>query len=88
MKEAIELLIRQYRMDDKVAEMKIQEIWRSMMGNFVANKTAGFQFKKGELTIRLDSSALRQELSMNKTLVMENLNTELGGKLITVIHLK
>lgn len=88
MKDAIGKLLKSYKMEDKVVALRVQEIWPAVIGNTGARYTKGFRFKAGLLTILTDTAALRQEISMNKTLVMENLNKELGGEVITDIEIR
>ncbi len=88
MKDVLQLLLKKYGMEEKYVSVRIQEAWRKLFGNTIANQTSGFFYQKGELTVRVQSSALRYELSMNKTLLIDNINQELGGTFVRLIHLK
>jgi hypothetical protein len=87
LKDAIQDMLKVYRMDDKMAALRIQELWPEVIGKTGAKYTRGFRFKAGVLTITTDAPALRQEISMNKTLVMQNINERMGGELVTEIVL-
>jgi hypothetical protein len=88
MKDAIGKLLKSYKMEDKVVALRVEELWPAVIGNTGARYTKGFRFKKGLLTIITDTPALRQEIMHNKTLVMENLNRELGGEVIKDIEIR
>lgn len=79
---AIQNMLKSYKMDDKVVALKIEENWPAMMGPAVARLTRTFRFKEGILTIHLESSVLRKELSMSKSLLIQNLNEFLGGEVV------
>lgn len=88
MKQAIDQMLKAYKAEDKMIALKIEEIWPELMGVTVSKLTVGFRFLKGKLTILLSSSVLRQELLMNQTLLIQNLNEKLGNDYIKEIEIK
>lgn len=88
MKDALQLLLKKYGLEEKYVTVRIKEAWQKLFGNTIASQTSGFFYQKGELTVRIQSAALRYELSMNKSLLVDRINQEMGGNFIRLIHLK
>ena len=88
MKEAIEQLIKSYRMDDKMMELQLGEMWRELMGKMITSKTNGIHYKNKVLTIQVNSAPLRNELMMIRSEILERLNEKLGVKLIDEIQIR
>lgn len=88
MKEAIAQLIKSYRMDDKMLELKLVDMWREMMGKMIASKTTTVIYKNRILSIQVNSAPLRNELLMIRSEIMERLNEKLGVNLIDEIQFR
>lgn len=88
MKEAISELIRSYRLEDKIIELKLGEIWRNLMGKMIASKTIGIYYKNRILAIHVNSAPLRNELMMIRSEIQERLNEKLGANLIDEIQIR
>jgi predicted nucleic acid-binding Zn ribbon protein len=88
MKEAIAQLIKSYRMDDKMLELQLGEIWRELMGKMIASKTTGVYYKNRILAVQVNSAPLRNELMMIRSEILERLNEKLGVKLIDEIQIR
>ncbi|MCX7745093.1 MAG: DUF721 domain-containing protein [Flavobacteriales bacterium] len=88
MKEAIAQLIKSYRMDDKMLELKLADMWRELMGKMIASKTTGVIYKNRILSIQVNSAPLRNELMMIRSEIMERLNEKLGVNLIDDIQFR
>lgn len=88
MKEAIAQLIKSYRMDDKMLELKLADMWRELMGKMIASKTTGVIYKNRILSIQVNSAPLRNELMMIRSEIMERLNEKLGVNLIDEIQIR
>ncbi len=52
------------------------------MGTAIAKQTREIFFKDQKLFVRIDSSTLKQELSMHKSLVTEKLNKFIGEEVV------
>lgn len=86
-KDALKLFLKKYNLEDQVNEGKVYNIWNKSMGPFVVNRTTKLRFVKGKLYVYLNSSALRNELVMAKTPIIQKLNEELGEILIQEIEI-
>jgi predicted nucleic acid-binding Zn ribbon protein len=82
MKEAIQKLVASYGLNEKLAEKKIEEAWKKMAGPYIANRTSFMKFKNKTLTIKIESAVLSKELSMQKELIIRNLNQLLEGDFV------
>lgn len=88
LKEAIEQLLKAYRLDSKLAERKLIASWEQVMGAMIAKHTTDLYIKHKQLFVTLDSAALRNELSLAKTKIVKLLNDEAGSEVITEVILK
>lgn len=67
---------------------RIEDAWRSEMGDMINGYTKRFYFKNGRLEVTLSSAPLRFELNMSKQKVIDILNEKLGDTSIKEIVLK
>lgn len=88
LKEAIDQLLKAYKLDDKMAEKRLIASWDSVMGAMIAKHTKDLAIRNKQLFVTLDSSALRNELSMAKTKIIKMLNDEVGQEVINEVILK
>ena len=82
------MLLKAYRLDDKLAERRLIQSWETVMGKMISNHTKDIFIKNKQLFIILDSSVLRNELSMGKTKIVAMMNEAVGSEVITDIVLK
>lgn len=82
LKEAIEQLLHAYRIKDKLDEVKLISSWEEIMGKAIANRTSELFIKNRSLYLRLESAALKKELMMMKTRIVEMLNEKAGKSII------
>lgn len=85
LKESLEALIKAYKLQGKLNEVTIVESWEKIMGKAIALKTQQLYFRDGKLFVRLTSAALKHELTMAKSKVIELINAEVGMKAITEV---
>jgi len=76
--EAIDRLIKAYRLDDKMSEMDILSGWEEMMGKAVAMRTDDLYIKNHILHIKLNSSVMREELLAGKQIIINRVNQKAG----------
>ena|SRR6218665_2363057 len=87
-KDAIEQLLKAYKLDDKLAERRLVNSWEEVMGKMIANHTKDLFIKHRQLFVTLDSSALRNELSMARSKIVKMMNEAAGAEVITDVILK
>ena len=77
--ELIKEFYEQYKGPDYVDEIKVINSWKKVVGPFIASHTIDLAIRNHVLYVRVDSDALRSELSYSKSLLLKNLN-EMAGK--------
>ncbi len=85
LKEAIEQLIRAYGYHDKLLETTLIASWEDVVGGVYAAHTEHLKVKNRTLFVKIDSPALRQELTMQRTELLNKLNRKTGEKVIDEI---
>ncbi len=66
----------------RVAEGKLPETWRCVVGERVANLTSELRFERGILHVKVESSLIRQELFYQREALKKRLNELSGVRLI------
>ena len=72
---------------DYLDEQKVIQSWPKVVGPFVASHTIDLSIKNGVLYARVDSDVLRNELSYSKSLLVKNLNKQVGKEILKEIVL-
>jgi predicted nucleic acid-binding Zn ribbon protein len=87
-KDAIEQLLKAYKLDDRLAERRLINSWEEVMGKMIANHTKDLYIRHKQLVVVLDSSALRNELAMAKSKIIKMMNDVAGTEVINEVVLK
>ncbi len=77
----------QHHVKDKLLDKKLEEVWKELYEN-LAIYTGKVQFKRGILSIWINSSVLKQELNYNKDKIVVQLNGKLEEALIKKIEFR
>ena len=85
LQEVIEQLLDQYRLRDKLNEVRIRKAWEDIMGNAICNRTTDLRIKSETLFIQVSSAPLREELQFQKIKILDMMNKELGGNYLKQI---
>ncbi|MBR3491558.1 MAG: DUF721 domain-containing protein [Bacteroidales bacterium] len=85
--ELIKEFYVQHRGLDYIDEVKAVNSWPKVVGPFIASHTIDLSVKNHVLFVRVDSDALRNELSYSKSLLLKNLNEIVGKELLSEIVL-
>ena len=72
---------------DYVDELKVINSWKKVVGPFIASHTIDLAIRNHVLYVRVDSDALRSELSYSKSLLLKNLNDLVGKEVVSEIVL-
>jgi predicted nucleic acid-binding Zn ribbon protein len=88
LKEAIDLLLKTYKLDDRLAEKRLIGSWEAVMGAMIAKHTTDIYIKHQQLFVTLDSSALRNELALAKSKIVKMLNDAVGREVINEVVLR
>ena len=76
------------KLNSGLNNIKVQNLWREVMGNNVNSYTNEIVLKKNTLYVNLSSSVLRQELSFGKQKRIDLLTNELGKTVIKNLVLR
>jgi len=85
--DLMKIFIQENKLTQGLRQVSIEEIWISQMGKGVASYTDKLVLKGSILTVYLNSSVLREELSYGKEKIINILNEALGEELIKSIRL-
>lgn len=85
--ELIKEFFEQYKGSDYIDELKVVDSWKKVVGPFIASHTIDLAARNHVLYVRVDSDALRSELSYSKSLLLKNLNDLVGKEVISEIVL-
>ncbi len=83
--EAIREMLSQYRLEGKLKQARIIEAWPEVVGDLIARHTKDIYIKGRTLFVQLDSPALKNELSYEKTTILNSLNASVGEEVITEV---
>ncbi len=77
-----------YHLDEKMLQKQVISSWPEIMGTLVANHTTRLTIRNKVLYVRVDSPALRSELSFAREKIRKSLNREVHAEVLTdvVIH--
>jgi len=82
LKEVIDELIKTYKLEDGIAETRIIASWENVAGALIYKHTDKIYIRNHKLYLKLDSPALKQELSFSKNKIIKKLNKTTGQNLI------
>lgn len=85
--DLIKEFYEQHRGAEYLDEVKLINSWPQVVGPFIASHTIDLSVKNGVLFVRVDSDALRSELSYSTSLLMKNLNERVGKEMVKEIVL-
>ena len=75
------------KLADKLAEVRLIDSWKTILGPSVSRFTDSLYIKKRTLYVRLTSSVLKSELMMCREQLVIKLNKEAGREVIDSITL-
>lgn len=80
--DVIRQLLKVYGWESRLDEVKLINSWSKVMGPIIQKKTLDLHVEKKVLFVHLDSDALKHELSYGKSVIIKNLNEEVGKEVI------
>lgn len=69
----------------KVAEGKLPETWRAIVGDRAAGLTSELRLERHILHVRIQSSVLRQELFYQREALQEEINRRSGVRIVNAV---
>lgn len=86
--DAIRSFLKQHELTGKLAEAEVVAAWSKVLGPAIDRRTESIRLEpNGTVRVRLNSSALRQELMMQRTRLAEALNESIGKVIVKDIIL-
>ena len=85
--DLIKEFIEHHKGPDYLDEQRAIQAWAKVVGPFIALHTIDLSIKDGRLFVRVDSDALRSELSYSKSVLLKNLNESVGKEIVKEIVL-
>ncbi len=85
LKEAVKSMLKAYRLDGKLQQIKLIDSWEKIMGPTVAHRTVDIKIYGKKLFVNLNSASLRQELFQERDKILKLLNEEAGEVVIEEI---
>lgn len=72
----------------KVAEGRLPDTWRKLVGDAVADATTGLRLERQVLWVRVQSSVLRSELLWQREALRDAINRESGMQLVRELRIQ
>jgi predicted nucleic acid-binding Zn ribbon protein len=79
---AIKEFLQAYRLEDKFNQTKLIHSWEKVAGKMVAKHTKDLHIRNKVLFVKIDSPALRNELSYARESIVKSLNEEVKASVI------
>lgn len=78
----IRKFLREEGLESPLNEYRAVSSWSELMGDVVARYTASVNLRNGTLFVSLRNPALRQNLLMQRTNIMQKINDHVGAQVV------
>ena len=85
LKELVDKILRAYGYKDQLDEIELIKQYELAVGNMFVKHTENVYFQNKKLFVKLNSAALKQEMSYAKEALKEKLNSTMGRHIINEI---
>ncbi|MCC6460342.1 MAG: DUF721 domain-containing protein [Saprospiraceae bacterium] len=82
LQEAMQDMLREYRLEPRLNETRVKMLWEKMMGKTISTYTSNIQVRKNILYLTILSAPLKHELSFGKDKIKSLLNDAIGEEYI------
>lgn len=82
LKLLIDQLLIAYGLENKLNERRLLASWEQVVGKMIARHTDDITLKKDVLFLKMNSAAIRQEMSYAKEDLIRDLNASVGKNII------
>ncbi|RPA69795.1 DUF721 domain-containing protein [Cyclobacteriaceae bacterium YHN15] len=82
LQEAFEELLKAYRLKDKFDQRLVIQAWPELMGKTVSSRTSSIFVKEKKLFVKISSGPVKNELSMNRSKVLDLIEKRFGKGVI------
>ena len=80
--EALNELLRTYRLQQKFDATRLISSWERLMGSPIARRTKRVFVKDRKLFVELSSAPLKHELTLSKRMILDIFDQEFGKKML------
>lgn len=80
--EIIRQFLREEGLETPLNEYKAVACWNEVMGDVVARYTSNVNLRGGILYVNITSPALRQNMLMNRTVIVHKINDYVGAQVV------
>lgn len=84
-KDAIEQMLKVYKLKRKFDETSLVVAWPEMMGTAIANRTKDIFIRDRKMFIRIESAVIKNELVMMRSNIIDKMNERAGASVIDEI---
>lgn len=85
LKQVIDELLNYYQLRGKLNETRLIQSWEKVCGSLINRHTENLFISNGKLYVKVDSAALRNELSYARSKLVISLNKSVGSEIINDI---
>ena len=86
-KNLINVFLKKNRLENGLLDLEVKKVWFEVMDNGIANYTRDVNLKNRTLYVKLNSPALREELSYGKEKLINIINQKFKKEIINKIVL-
>ena len=83
--KAIEQLLKTYHIKSKFDEANLVNSWERLVGKSVAKRTKKVFLRNKVLFVELESAAMKNDLNLHKTQILQLFSNEFGAEVIKEI---
>jgi hypothetical protein len=80
--EALQDLLKSYRLEDTYQEKVLLASWPQLMGKTIADRTGNLYIKDKKLFVKITSGPVKKELQLNKSKVIALIESEVGKGIV------
>ena len=84
--DVLRLTIQEGNLASRLDECRAADLWPELMGEGIARRTSRPRVSCGVMVVDTVSAALRQELNMNRSRIIELINRRLGKEVVREIR--
>lgn len=82
----LDTIVEKEEMRGRMSERRAVALWPKVVGSVLATKATAIEASKGTLMLRCDVPVLRQEIMLNRTAILKNINDLCGDRVLSDIR--
>ncbi len=88
LKDVLKEMVDTYKLRSKLNQTRIKSMWVELMGTSINRYTTDIRIRAKKLYVTIQSSSLKQELSMGRDKIRTIINEELGEDYIEEVIIR